>query len=97
MSEFGLYQTEDGITELAQQFFAAVPKKMHWATHCHAAAQIIHRRANASQPHMGLQYACYRRQQDALPRAVDVDFERVAKELKALPPVKRVKKSGESR
>jgi len=170
-------------TELAQQFFATVQNKMHWATHGHTAAEIIHQRANASQPHMGLQttrpggvvrkedvsvaknylsadelqvlnrivnlyieyaelqaldrkpmrmqnwitklddflkisgrellshagqisaanakaraeleYARYRQQQDALPRAVDADFERVAKELKALPPVKRAKKAGE--
>jgi hypothetical protein len=172
-------------TELAQQFFATVQNKMHWATHGHTAAEIIHQRANASQPHMGLQttrpggvvrkedvsvaknylsadelqvlnrivnlyieyaelqaldrkpmrmqdwitklddflkisgrelldhagqisaanakakaeleYARYRQQQDALPRAVDADFERVAKELKALPPVKRVKKAGEKK
>lgn len=172
-------------TELAQQFFATVQNKMHWATHGHTAAEIIHQRANASQPHMGLQttrpggvvrkedvsvaknylsadelqvlnrivnlyieyaelqaldrkpmrmqdwiaklddflkisgrelldhagqisaanakakaeleYARYRQQQDALPRAVDADFERVAKELKALPPVKRVKKTGEKK
>ena len=171
-------------TELAQQFFATVQNKMYWATHGHTAAEIIHQRANASQPHMGLQttrpggmvrkedvsvaknylsadelqvlnrivnlyieyaelqaldrkpmrmqdwiaklddflkisgrelldhagqisaanakakaeleYARYRQQQDALPRAVDADFERVAKELKALPPVKRVKKAGGS-
>ncbi|NUN60150.1 MAG: virulence RhuM family protein [Burkholderiaceae bacterium] len=172
-------------TELAQQFFATVQNKMHWATHGHTAAEIIHQRANASQPHMGLQttrpggvvrkedvsvaknylsadelqvlnrivnlyieyaelqaldrkpmrmqdwiaklddflkisgrellrhtgqisaadakakaeleYARYRQQQDALPRAVDADFERVAKELKALPPVKRAKKAGEKK
>ncbi len=160
-------------TELAQQFFATVQNKMHWATHGHTAAEIIHQRSDASQPHMGLQttrpggvvrkedvsvaknylsadelqvlnrivnlyieyaelqaldrkpmrmqdwiaklddflkisgrellshagqisaanakakaeleYARYRQQQDALPRAVDADFERVAKELKALP------------
>ena len=171
-------------TELAQQFFATVQNKMHWATHGHTAAEIIHQRSDASQPHMGLQttrpggvvrkedvsvaknylsadelqvlnrivnlyieyaelqaldrkpmrmqdwitklddflkisgrellshtgqvsaanakakaeleYARYRQQQDALPRAVDADFERVAKELKALPPVKRVKKAGGS-
>lgn len=167
-------------TELAQQFFATVQNKMHWATHGHTAAEIIHQRANASQPHMGLQttrpggvvrkedvsvaknylsadelqvlnrivnlyieyaelqaldrkpmrmqdwitklddflkisgrelldhagqvsatnakakaeleYAHYRQQQDALPRAVDADFERVAKELKALPTAKRIRK-----
>jgi hypothetical protein len=167
-------------TELAQQFFANVQNKMHWATHGHTAAEIIHQRSDASKPHMGLQtirpggvvrkedvsvaknylsadelqvlnrivnlyleyaelqaldrkpmrmqdwiaklddflkisgrelldhagqisaanakakaeleYARYRQQQDALPRAVDADFERVAKELKALPPVKRIRK-----
>lgn len=172
-------------TELAQQFFATVQNKMHWATHGHTAAEIIHQRANANQPHMGLQttrpggvvrkedvsvaknylsadelqvlnrivnlyieyaelqaldrkpmrmqdwiaklddflkisgrellshtgqisaanakakaeleYARYRQQQDALPRAVDADFERVAKELKALPPAKRSKKAGEKK
>ena len=40
-----------------------------------------------------LEYTHYRKQQDTLPRAVDADFERVAKELKTLPPVKRVKKA----
>lgn len=172
-------------TALAQQFFATVQNKMHWATHGHTAAEIIHQRSDASQPHMGLQttrpggvvlkvdvsvaknylsadelqvlnrivnlyieyaelqaldrkpmrmqdwiaklddflkisgrellrhtgqisaadakakaeleYARYRQQQDALPRAVDADFERVAKELKALPPVKRAKKAGEKK
>lgn len=172
-------------TELAQQFFATVQNKMHWATHGHTAAEIIHQRSDASQPHMGLQttrpggvvrkedvsvaknylsadelqvlnrivnlyieyaelqaldrkpmrmqdwiaklddflkisgrellshagqisaanakakaeleYARYRQQQDALPRAVDADFERVAKELKALPPVKLAKKAGEKK
>lgn len=171
-------------TELAQQFFATVQNKMHWATHGHTAAEIIHQRSDAGQPHMGLQttrpggvvrkedvsvaknylsadelqvlnrivnlyieyaelqaldrkpmrmqdwisklddflkisgrellshagqisavnaktkaeleYARYRQQQDALPRAVDADFERVAKELKALPPMKRVKREGGS-
>lgn len=167
-------------TALAQQFFATVQNKMHWATHGHTAAEIIHQRSDANQPHMGLQttrtggvvrkedvsvaknylsadelqvlnrivnlyieyaelqaldrkpmrmqdwiaklddflkisgrelldhagqisaanakakaeleYARYRQQQDALPRAVDADFERVAKELKALPPAKRIRK-----
>ncbi len=168
-------------TEQAQQFFATVQNKMHWATHGHTAAEIINQRANANQPFMGLQttrpggvvrkedvsvaknylsadelqvlnrivnlyieyaelqalerkpmrmqdwinklddflkvsgrelldhagqisaanakakaeleYTHYRKQQDTLPRAVDADFERVAKELKTLPPVKRVKKA----
>ena len=166
-------------TELAQQFFATVQNKMHWATHGHTAAEIIHERANASQPFMGLQttrpggvvrkedvsvaknylsadelqvlnrivnlyieyaelqalerkpmtmlnwltkldeflkisgrqllehagqisaanakakaeleYASYRKQQDLLPHAVDADFERVAKQLKAVPPAKRTR------
>lgn len=42
-------------TELAQQFFATVQNKMHWATHGHTAAELIHQRADAAQPYMGLQ------------------------------------------
>jgi hypothetical protein len=167
-------------TELAQQFFANVQNKMHWATHGHTAAEIIHERANAAQPFMGLQttrpggvvlkgdvsvaknylsndelqvlnrivnlyieyaelqalerkpmlmqnwltkldeflkitgrklldhagqisaanakakaeleYANYRQQRDLQPRAVDADFERVAKQLKAIPNAKPVKR-----
>ena len=40
--------------EVSQQFFAAVQNKMHWATHGHTAAEIIHERADAEQPFMGL-------------------------------------------
>lgn len=40
--------------ELSQQFFATVQNKMHWATHGHTAAEVIHRRADATKPHMGL-------------------------------------------
>ena len=39
-------------TETSQQFFAAVQNKMHWAAHGHTAAEVIHRRANASHPKM---------------------------------------------
>jgi hypothetical protein len=41
-----------------------------------------------------LEYVSYRQQQDLLPRAVDADFERVAKQLKAIPAAKRVKRTG---
>ncbi len=41
--------------ELSQQFFATVQNKMHWAAHGHTAAEIIHERADASRPFMGLQ------------------------------------------
>jgi hypothetical protein len=41
-------------TELAQQFFATVQNKMHWATHGHTAAEIIHERADSKKPLMGL-------------------------------------------
>ena len=41
-------------TELSQQFFAMVQNKMHWATHGHTAAEIIHQRADAEKPLMGL-------------------------------------------
>jgi hypothetical protein len=42
-------------TEMSQQFFAAVQNKMHWATHGHTAAEVIHQRADATQPLMGIQ------------------------------------------
>jgi len=41
-------------TESSQQFFATVQNKMHWAAHGHTAAEIVHRRADSSLPHMGL-------------------------------------------
>jgi hypothetical protein len=40
--------------EVSHQFFAAVQNKMHWATHGHTAAEIIHQRADAGKPLMGL-------------------------------------------
>jgi len=41
-------------TKRSQQFFATVQNKMHWATHGHTAAEIIHDRADARKPLMGL-------------------------------------------
>jgi hypothetical protein len=41
-------------TKLSQQFFAAVQNKMHWAAHGHTAAEVIHQRADATLPLMGL-------------------------------------------
>ena len=40
--------------EQSQRFFATVQNKMHWATHGHTAAEVIHERADAGQPFMGL-------------------------------------------
>jgi hypothetical protein len=40
--------------EMSQQFFATVQNKIHWATHGQTAAEVIHMRADASQPMMGL-------------------------------------------
>ena len=42
-------------TETTQLFFATVQNKMHWAAHGHTAAEIIHERADAAKPNMGLQ------------------------------------------
>ncbi len=39
----------------SRQFFATVQNKMHWATHGQTAAEIIHARADARLPFMGLQ------------------------------------------
>lgn len=44
----------DPSTEASQRFFKTVQNKMHWAAHGHTAAEVIHGRADASQPHMGL-------------------------------------------
>jgi hypothetical protein len=41
-------------TDMTQQFFATVQNKMHWAAHGHTAAEVIHQRADANQPLMGL-------------------------------------------
>jgi hypothetical protein len=40
--------------EVSHEFFAAVQNKMHWATHGHTAAEIIHARADAGKPLMGM-------------------------------------------
>jgi hypothetical protein len=40
--------------EASQKFFATVQNKMHWATHGHTAAEIIHERADAEKPLMGM-------------------------------------------
>jgi hypothetical protein len=44
----------DPNADLSQQFFAAVQNKMHWASHGHTAAEIIHGRADAAKPNMGM-------------------------------------------
>lgn len=41
-------------TELSRQFFASVQNKMHWAAHGQTAAEVIHGRADADKPFMGL-------------------------------------------
>lgn len=41
--------------DLSQLFFATVQNKMHYAAHGHTAAEIVHERADSSQPRMGLQ------------------------------------------
>jgi hypothetical protein len=40
--------------EVSKGFFAVIQNKMHWAAHGHTAPEIIHQRADASQPNMGL-------------------------------------------
>lgn len=42
-------------SEISQQFFATVQNKMHWAAHGQTAAEVIHARADAEKPFMGLQ------------------------------------------
>ena len=44
----------DPAAEASQQFFATVQNKMHWAAHGHTAAEVIHARASADKPQMGM-------------------------------------------
>jgi hypothetical protein len=44
----------DARAEASQQFFATVQNKMHWAAHGQTAAEVIHSRANAAKPNMGM-------------------------------------------
>ncbi|MCX5794237.1 MAG: virulence RhuM family protein [Elusimicrobia bacterium] len=44
----------DATTEASQQFFATVQNKMHWAAHGQTAAEVIHGRADAAKPQMGM-------------------------------------------
>ena len=44
----------DPNTDLSREFFTVLQNKMHWAAHGHTAAEIVHQRADASKPNMGL-------------------------------------------
>jgi hypothetical protein len=44
----------DPSAEASQRFFATVQNKMHWGAHGHTAAEVIHQRADAAQPLMGI-------------------------------------------
>ena len=44
----------DARAEASERFFQTVQNKMHWAAHRQTAAEVIHRRADASKPQMGL-------------------------------------------
>jgi hypothetical protein len=44
----------DPRAEASQKFFAVVQNKMHWAAHGQTAAEVIVRRADSTQPNMGL-------------------------------------------
>ena len=44
----------DPAVEASTLFFKTVQNKMHWAAHGHTAAEIVHKRTDASQPNLGL-------------------------------------------
>ena len=44
----------DPSIDASQLFFATVQNKMHWGAHGHTAAQIVHQRADATLPNMGM-------------------------------------------
>jgi hypothetical protein len=51
---YALSEDYDPAAETSKLFFQTVQNKMHWAIHGHTAAEVVHTRANASKPHMGL-------------------------------------------
>jgi hypothetical protein len=51
---YALSEDYDATAETSKLFFQTVQNKMHWATHGHTAAEIVHARADAKKPHMGL-------------------------------------------
>ena len=59
----------DPSADASQRFFAVVQNKMHWAAHGHTAAEVIARRADSTQPNMGLTTWTGSR-----PRRTDVGF-----------------------
>ncbi len=44
----------DAHAETSKNFFKVIQNKMHWAARGHTAAEIIHQRADANKPNMGL-------------------------------------------
>ena len=44
----------DPAADASERFFATVQNKMHWAAHGHTAAEIVHSRADAARPNMGM-------------------------------------------
>ncbi|MCD6580417.1 MAG: virulence RhuM family protein [Desulfuromusa sp.] len=44
----------DPKAEVSREFFRIIQNKMHWAAHGHTAAEIIHGRADAAKPNMGM-------------------------------------------
>lgn len=46
----------DPRTEASRQFFSAIQNRMHWAAHGQTAAEIVHGRADAGKPNMGMMF-----------------------------------------
>jgi hypothetical protein len=44
----------DKNSEISKSFYATVQNKLHWAIHGHTAAEVVHKRADAAKPNMGL-------------------------------------------
>lgn len=51
---YALSEDYDPHAERTTRFFQTVQNKMHWAITGQTAAEIVHQRADAGQPHMGL-------------------------------------------
>jgi len=44
----------DPQSDVSREFFKIIQNKMHWAAHGQTAAEVIHRRVDASQPNLGM-------------------------------------------
>ena len=54
IKDFHLRILQELFQDKNHSVFAEIQNKFHWAVHGHTASEIVHERANANAPHMGL-------------------------------------------